>query len=290
MKILSVRRACLTIALTIALVASAAAQHLGDIEIHLDGGRLVTENPGGVDRVYVNEFDDLGGVLFTDEPGFESDTNALPAGATIGFNVLDALWYWDGAALAEAPTPAILQFALDDNTVNVTAASDFQAGFAIATASSSGTMHTHPSYSLAPSDAPAGVYGIVLELTSPGWEPSLPFLIAFNLGIEDLVAIESGVTAIAFASGVSSPDVVPGDTDADGDVDLTDLNNVRNHFGASSAELGDTAPFDSRVDLADLNNVRNHFGTAANVPEPTALNLLFAALTAACACRRSGRR
>jgi hypothetical protein len=52
--------------------------------------------------------------------------------------------------------------------------------------------------------------------------------------------------------------VGPGDTDFDGDVDLDDLNNVRNHFGATG--LGDTWPFDGDVDLDDLNAVRNNFG------------------------------
>lgn len=51
-------------------------------------------------------------------------------------------------------------------------------------------------------------------------------------------------------------EVLPGDTDFDGDVDLDDLNNVRNHFGG--AGVGDTAPFDGDVDLDDLNAVRNN--------------------------------
>jgi len=64
-----------------------------------------------------------------------------------------------------------------------------------------------------------------------------------------------------------------GDTDGDGDVDLSDLNNVRNNFGG--AGLGDTAPFDGDVDLDDLNAVRNNFGGEAPfVPEPTSLALL----------------
>jgi len=58
----------------------------------------------------------------------------------------------------------------------------------------------------------------------------------------------------------------PGDTDGDGDVDLGDLNNVRNHFGAIGANvIGDTN-HDDRVDLADLNAVRNNFGASAPSP------------------------
>ncbi len=66
----------------------------------------------------------------------------------------------------------------------------------------------------------------------------------------------------------------PGDTDSDGDVDLNDLNNVRNNFGANG--LGDTDG-DTDVDLNDLNNVRNNFGAtpggANAVPEPGAASL-----------------
>jgi hypothetical protein len=59
---------------------------------------------------------------------------------------------------------------------------------------------------------------------------------------------------------------VPGDTDDDGDVDLTDLNNVRNNFGSATPPIGDTDD-DGDVDLDDLNAVRNNFGFVS--PSPT---------------------
>lgn len=68
-----------------------------------------------------------------------------------------------------------------------------------------------------------------------------------------------------------------GDTDGDGDVDLVDLNNVRNHFGAAGGNpLGDTLPYNGSVGLEDLNAVRNNFGQsggAAAVPEPAGIYL-----------------
>ncbi len=74
----------------------------------------------------------------------------------------------------------------------------------------------------------------------------------------------------------------PGDTDGDADVDLTDLNNVRNYFGASGGNpLGDTLPFNGKVGLEDLNGVRNNFGASAGaiaVPEPNAFLLGVASL------------
>ncbi|MDZ4783459.1 MAG: FG-GAP-like repeat-containing protein, partial [Planctomycetia bacterium] len=56
---------------------------------------------------------------------------------------------------------------------------------------------------------------------------------------------------------------VPGDTyPFDGVVDLTDLNRVRNNFGATSTNAEGDANADGIVNLADLNLVRNHFGGA----------------------------
>jgi hypothetical protein len=49
------------------------------------------------------------------------------------------------------------------------------------------------------------------------------------------------------------------DTNDDKEVDLSDLNNVRNNFGhAGNFQLGDTN-YDGKVDLSDLNAVRNLF-------------------------------
>lgn len=75
-----------------------------------------------------------------------------------------------------------------------------------------------------------------------------------------------------------------GDTDGDGDVDLQDLNNVRNNFGGVGP--GDTNN-DGMVDLVDLNNVRNYFGLSQlqSVSEPSAIVLLLVAALAARARR-----
>lgn len=91
-------------------------------------------------------------------------------------------------------------------------------------------------------------------------------------------------TGFGFSMGVGGhliPQPATGDTNGDGLVDLEDLNNVRNNFGAIGPDdgtlTGDTFPFNGAVDLDDLNNVRNHFGeenmvqSPASVPEPSTL-------------------
>ncbi len=79
-----------------------------------------------------------------------------------------------------------------------------------------------------------------------------------------------------------------GDTDLDGDVDLNDLNNVRNNFESTGEGVpGDTAPYDGVVNLDDLNRVRGSFGESVvsaggltAVPEPSTVGLAVCGLIA----------
>ncbi|MDZ4779058.1 MAG: PEP-CTERM sorting domain-containing protein [Planctomycetia bacterium] len=91
---------------------------------------------------------------------------------------------------------------------------------------------------------------------------------------------------IQFLGEFPDPDPTQlGDTDGDLDVDITDLNNVRNNF--SGEGLGDTDG-DLDVDITDLNNVRNNFGAGApvGVPEPTSAVLVLCGLGGVLLARR----
>jgi hypothetical protein len=91
-------------------------------------------------------------------------------------------------------------------------------------------------------------------------------------------------------------ELLPGDADADGRVDLTDLNTVLNHLGTTDDSRKD-GNFDgaATIDLTDLNDVLNNLGIAAPpiavaanagtaAPEPA--SLLLGALPAALLLRR----
>jgi hypothetical protein len=103
-------------------------------------------------------------------------------------------------------------------------------------------------------------------------------------------------------------DSVPGDTDGNGEVDLDDLNAVRNNFGSENPTGGD-ANGDGIVDLEDLNAVRNNFGATgggpsglrpllevtflpgvgAAVPEPATWTLMGVGMLAVAIIRRQRR-
>lgn len=55
-----------------------------------------------------------------------------------------------------------------------------------------------------------------------------------------------------------------GDTNNDGEVNITDLNNVRNNFGATGAGVVGDTNGDNEVNIVDLNAVRNNFGASNN--------------------------
>lgn len=120
------------------------------------------------------------------------------------------------------------------------------------------------------------------EFSGVGISFGVPFPFVAG-GRLDALRMSNDADAFDDIRGVGAAEKTPGDTDDDGDVDLEDLNNVRNHFGAAGTPiLGDTDG-DSDVDLEDLNQVRNHFGatTSASVPEPSAWMICLGALVGA---------
>lgn len=102
-----------------------------------------------------------------------------------------------------------------------------------------------------------------------------------------------GVLTNVAASVANLPNApsLPGDTNGDGVVNLTDLNNVKNNFGSPSPPaVGDTDG-DGDIDLTDLNAVKNNFGatapaSAVSVPEPASAIVALIGLAGLAARRR----
>jgi len=81
------------------------------------------------------------------------------------------------------------------------------------------------------------------------------------------VANASATSLPGYELAIALAPLLHGDTDHNGQVDVTDLNAVRNHFGANGEHLAGDADFDGDVDVTDLNAVRNNFG--GSLPEET---------------------
>jgi hypothetical protein len=177
--------------------------HAFDVQVSVVNGKLTTNN-----QLYLQLFDEW---LATDNPGF---AGALPQGRQYDFMVADKLWYHSGvqgAPVSTAMGSPFLLLGADPNLVTVSQTTGPQAGLTLAS-NLSGSLHAHVNFELFPQSgtpAPAGVYGLVLRLTSPSYESSDPFVIAlannpdFALSLE---GVQYGGAAIRDAALVAVPE------------------------------------------------------------------------------------
>jgi len=185
------------ISLFVALMAVAicpiAWGHGTPISLSQSGGKIHTDA-----QVYESALTLVAGtVLTTDLPGFDVATTSMgiAPGTTIGMNVMESLWYWNGFDLV-TPT-AELTFENEDlDSVTVTGSSGFQLGPSVGTYTGAIGWHQHGYYTLEPHTAPTGAYGLVLQVTAGAFEPSDPILVVFNHGL-DSGSFAQGVDAIA---------------------------------------------------------------------------------------------
>jgi hypothetical protein len=134
-----------------------------------------------------------------------------------------------------------------------------------------------------------GVYGIFARLTSPGLEPSEPFLLAFRYGVaaEDFSA---AAEAINLAAGL------PGDYNVDGTVDAADYTVWRDTLGSVTLLAADGSG-NHAIDQDDYAVWRDNFGRSeggfaaaairpvqsTTVPEPATMRLLVWTILASAA-------
>lgn len=198
--------ACLRVA-----PAQADAIHAGDIELEIDGGKLVTHNG----RYFESAFPETAPFDST-TPGFDSAPGLLvydeeaEVAEEIGFNVLGPLLYWNGSEMVAPQSGLGLTLSMLGQSVSVTGANTSGVtGFSLGGASADGSFHKHFYFSV-PSDADAGAYGVLLQLTPAGastFTASDPFLIVLNRGLTP-GAFETGVDAMVEVTAVPEPSSV----------------------------------------------------------------------------------
>ncbi len=139
----------------------------------------------------------------------------------------------------------------------------------------------------------------VLIIDLPGGHDGV---IGMNLFWDRNIVFDPNIDGLGTPSTfwVSDPVLLKGDTDLDGYLNQSDLDNLKASFGVEdtslTGQLGDTDG-NATVDLLDLANLRNNFGkfasgsqnapTSVAIPEPTALYVLF--VTAAALTTRKNR-
>lgn len=261
-------------ALLLASCACTLAQaqlHDGDIILTINESRLTTNavSTGSIipNRVFATTF---GSFDFTDSPGFDTPSGALPPGSQIGFNVLKALRLWDGSAFpadsSGIPAERLRIRKTGFGDIFTPSADTFTPGFGI-DVSSGGEFHQHVGFTLQSPNG-AGIYLLELELWSsvPSILTSEPLWIVFNndLASEDLNAATQWVLDNLIGSPCAAD--VNGDTEAD----ILDFLDYLDSFGACS---GQPAPCtgssavpadfngDTLVDILDLLDFLDAFGT-----------------------------
>lgn len=172
------RRLAKYFGIVMAIVASASvarANPLTDVQIFVSNGKLTTTK-----SLYDGFFFDFE----TTDPGFANALSrpALPTGEDYGFAVAGKLWYHSGIQgdpVSVAPGNPFIRIGDEFTNLIVSQTSGPQPGLQLASPLS-GSLHVHPPYTLLGEQRPAGVYGLVLQITSPSFTASDPFVVALT--------------------------------------------------------------------------------------------------------------
>jgi hypothetical protein len=121
----------------------------------------------------------------------------------------------------------------------------------------------------------AGAYGFFARLTSDVYEPSDPFLVVLNNGVE-----YEQMTDAALAINLAAIDSLPGDFNFDGTVDAADYTIWRNE------NLGPEKYAEWKSHFGESSGDPSGGGQGAAVPEPASAALAFISSLAALAVRR----
>jgi len=224
--------------------------------------------------------------ISTDAPGIGVSfaSNGVAAGASLEVDVTQPLLYWNGTSLADPTVSLWLDNPAQTETWTISATSGEQTGLSWATYPGGNFWDADGLFTLDSLSAPAGIYGLVVRVTSPNYGSSKPFLIRLAFSEQpgwDLDAGHAALQAAVITAGT-------GDFDADDDVDGADFLSWQRGLTAQkrTTTLADgDADGDSDVDDEDLSLWSNQYGAGLGsarsavqtVPEPSTLcQCLFA--------------
>lgn len=196
------------LAATMPALAEDPHLHEGDIELEVDGGKLVAHGAahfqyGTGYAIFESDFGDLGGGPFkTDDPGYDSVEGTFYNLDIINYQALGSLWFWNGMSWNNSVLngeTVQLDGNLGEETVwSVTGVSGDSAGL-IGQALSDGKIHEHLDMSIKANTGylpSAGAYYVTLRLTSDDYASSDPYLMVFNRGLDE-ESFETAVHALA---------------------------------------------------------------------------------------------
>lgn len=195
-------------------------------------------------------------------PGFNAQSGAFAPGTAINFNILGPLRIWDEQDMNfdTIPVETLTISTAEADVTTPPNEGDVEPGFFFVSADSAGSFHVHPTFALGEPKGD-GVYLLTLELTAPnaGLDPAAPIFIVLNQKMDEAILEQ----AIAYAETqlVPGDETCPADTNGDGVVDSTDLNNLLAQFGDMDEGLSADIDGDGDVDSTDLNNLLAAFGT-----------------------------
>lgn len=314
-------------------VASVAQGHGTPITVGVDDGRLVvTHEPepvGYPPHIYVEESDvgdpfgsfvlpNVGSVVVWQVPGFE--ISGMDDQSSLSIEVLRRavqdsnpaeeriLWYWNPETELVEAAPSTQTFYLLGTGMRYatlappdgTAPPPFEMAGSMAGQQG---FHNHGLLSYALDNSPAagtGAYGLFARLTSNQYEPSDPFLIVLNYGVDYAHMVPAALAIAAAAVDPDSGDFLAGDYNGNGAIDAADYTAWRDAVAAASTVLlNDATP--GIVDESDFLYWRTHFGESLGgggagsagalpienpVPEPATWLLTVLAMAALVARQR----
>ncbi len=176
--------------IAILAAASARGQHTGDVilTVPVTDGPIVTS--GGewsgtyAGRVFDEGIMPLAPPFTTAAPGFDGAIGTFPGGSAIRLDFAKELLYWNGSSLVTPATTMTVEYGGRSGTISGLDVGG-KPGFVVSSAPPDGSWHIHPNYSL-PSDAAAGLYGLVLTLGpgngATGFTTSDSFLVTMAQG------------------------------------------------------------------------------------------------------------